>query len=176
MCAYQELIEYSQSAKVPLSEDFTVTRRQKGMQDQSVSEETAAEAVNLKNDLELQRLLKESHLLDAGSGSTLTHIHRHKAIDMRIQSLGGKFSLFTQSKMPPSHRRGIAAKAQLRESNRRKEAKENGIILEKEAKSKRSRKTKRDRGIGGPAIGKFQGGTLKLSRKDISSIRGQQKR
>jgi Domain of unknown function (DUF4602) len=139
------------------------------------SEETGAEAINLKHDLELQRLLKESHLLDRSSESTLTHTNHHKAIDLRMQSLGAKTSLFTQSKMPLSHRRGIIAKASLKEATRRKEAKENGIVLEKEVKARNGKSVRRERGVGAPTVGKFQGGTLKLSRRDISDIEGPRK-
>jgi hypothetical protein len=76
-----------------------------------------------------------------------------------------------QEKMPMSHRRGITAKNSEREEKRRKEAKENGIVLEK-AKMKKGSEGKRDRGVGAPGIGKFSGGTLNLSKKDISEIEG----
>ena len=71
----------------------------------SVKEELA-EADNLKKDLALQRLLAESHLLDSSSSSTLSGNSRHKAIDLRLKALGSKSSLFTQEKMPMSHRKG----------------------------------------------------------------------
>ena len=140
--------------------------------DQDSTEERAAEVVNLKHDLDLQRLLKESHLLDRSSDSTLSHSDRHRAIDLRMQSLGAKSSLFTQDKMRLAHRRGILIKANQKEATRRKEAKENGIILEKQATETNRKSVSRARGIGGPAIGKFEGGTLKLSRKDIDDIQG----
>jgi Domain of unknown function (DUF4602) len=143
-------------------------------QDQPSAEDTAAEAVNLKHDLELQRLLNESHLLTRSSGSTLTHTHRHKALDLRIQSLGAKSSLFKQAKMPLSHHRGIIAKADQREASRRREAKENGIILEQEIKERSAKKARRERGVGAPTIGRFKDGTLKLNRRDISEIQGPQ--
>ncbi|KAF2496576.1 hypothetical protein BU16DRAFT_437211, partial [Lophium mytilinum] len=91
------------------------------------------EAGNLKNDLALQRLLRESHLLDTSNATqslTLSGSNRHKAIDLRLQSLGSKTSILTQESMPMSHRKGISAKAAVKEAQRRKEAKENGIILE----------------------------------------------
>lgn len=140
--------------------------------DQDSSEETAAEAVNLKHDLDLQRLLRESHLLDRSFNSTLSHAHHHRAIDLRVQSLGAKSSLFNQEKMPLAHRRGIIMKANQKEATRRKEAKESGIILEKQSTASNITSVRRERGIGGPTIGKFNGGTLKLSRKDINDIQG----
>ena len=64
-------------------------------------------------------------------------------------------------------------KAAVREETRRSEARENGIVLERvrgkggEAKGKR-----RERGVGAPAVGRFSGGTLRLSRRDVEEIEG----
>ena len=77
--------------------------------------------------------------------------------------------------MPLAQRKGIAAKASEREETRRREAQENGIILEKVAKRKRKDGSQRQRGIGAPSIGKFQGGMLKLSKNDVAKIEGPQK-
>lgn len=70
-----------------------------------------------------------------------------------------------------SHRKGISAKAEYKDTKRRQEARENGIILEKPA-PKKSKNVRRERGIGGPAVGKFAGGTLTLSKRDVMSIQG----
>jgi hypothetical protein len=86
--------------------------------------------------------------------------------------LGSKISILKQEKMPMAHRKGIIAKQNEREEKRRKEAKENGIILEKAKSVKKSFEGKRDRGVGAPAVGRFSGGTLKLSKKDIMEIEG----
>ena len=96
---------------------------------------------------------------------------RIKALDLRLQDLGAKPSLSEQVKMPLAHRKGIQAKAANRESSRRKEATENGIILEK-AKFTGKVEKRRERGVDGPSIGKFRGGTLKLSSRDVRSIEG----
>jgi len=69
-----------------------------------------------------------------------------------------------------SHRKGIVAKGKEREGKRRAEAKENGIVLEREKKDRKPVMGKRERGIGGPSVGKFKGGTLTLSKKDVASI------
>ena len=74
-------------------------------------EEDAHDSVNLKHDLALQRLLKESHLLDSADDLAPTGKNRLKALDLRMQSLGAKTSLYAQTKMPTAHRRGIKAKA-----------------------------------------------------------------
>lgn len=128
------------------------------------------DAANLKHDLALQRLLRESHLLESSSDLAPTGKNRLKALDLRMQSLGAKDSLYKQ-KMPDAHRRGINAKAAAKDEKRRREAKENGIILEKPTKvTKSSNPGRRDRGIGGSSIGKFSGGTLNLSKQDLHSM------
>ncbi|THC95520.1 hypothetical protein EYZ11_004992 [Aspergillus tanneri] len=133
-------------------------------------DDRANDADNLKNDLALQRLLKESHLLESASELGPTGKNRLKALDLRMQSLGAKTSLYHQN-MPSSHRRGIKAKAEQKEEKRRREARENGIILEKPVPKKASN-GRRERGVGGPSVGKFAGGTLNLSKRDISAIQG----
>lgn len=88
--------------------------------------------------------------------------------------MGSKTSVFAQQKMPFAQRKGITAKAIEREKLRRRGAQENGIILEKVAKSRKDDST-RKRGIGAPSVGKFQGGMLKLSKKDVAEIEGPKK-
>ncbi|KAL3476107.1 hypothetical protein BJX99DRAFT_258815 [Aspergillus californicus] len=128
------------------------------------------ETLNLKNDLALQRLLKESHLLESASDLAPSGKNRHKALDLRMQELGAKTSLFHQQKMPSSMRKGIKAKAVSKDDKRRREARENGIVLEKPAPKKHINNERRERGVGGPSIGKFSGGTLNLSKHDISQV------
>jgi hypothetical protein len=137
-------------------------------------EDDASEAANLKKDLELQRFLKESHLLESSTDHSFSGKNRHKATDLRLQALGSKTSILKQEKMPMSHRMGIIAKQSEKEEKRRREARENGIILEK-AKMGAKKDVKRDRGVGAPGVGKFSGGTLRLSRKDIFDIEGPRK-
>ena len=71
-----------------------------------------------------------------------------------------------------SHRKGIEERAMVKEEVRRREAKENGIILEKEVKKKGGVKRKRDKGVDAPGMGTFRGGTLKLSKRDVEEIQG----
>lgn len=137
------------------------------------------ETANLKNDLALQKLLRESHLLSASSSGTsrptltTTGIARHKSMDLHLQSLGAKTSVFTQKKMPMAQRRHMTQKARTTEEKRRADAKEAGVILERERKVvKVDKDRKRERSVGGPSIGRFQGGTLSLSKKDVRSITG----
>ncbi|KAI1448296.1 hypothetical protein F5Y02DRAFT_303657 [Annulohypoxylon stygium] len=137
----------------------------------------------LKNDLALQRLLSESHLF-SGPGhneGSIEHAgrNRHKATDIRTSALGSKTSIYKQVKMPMSHRKGIAAAATARESKRRKEARENGIILERPTSGSGKgnvKMRKREKAVDAPAVGKLRNGMLKLSRKDITEIQGSEKR
>lgn len=137
------------------------------------------ESTNLKNDQALQKLLRESHLLSASSSGTstptlaATGIARHKSTDLHLQSLGAKTSAFAQKKMPMAQRKHEAQKARLTEEKRRAHAKEAGIVLEREKKAvHKDVDKKRERGVGGPSIGKFRGGTLSLSKQDVRSITG----
>ncbi|KAH7359761.1 hypothetical protein BKA66DRAFT_226395 [Pyrenochaeta sp. MPI-SDFR-AT-0127] len=137
------------------------------------------ESTNLKNDQALQKLLRESHLLSASSSGTstptltATGIARHKSADLHLQSLGAKTSAFAQKKMPMAQRKHQVQKARIMEEKRRTHAKEAGIVLEREKRvGKKEVERKRERGVGGPSIGKFRGGTLSLSKQDIKSITG----
>ncbi|KAL4734891.1 hypothetical protein BDV11DRAFT_45195 [Aspergillus similis] len=145
----------------------TTDRSKKAMNDE---DDKDIESLNLKNDLALQRLLKESHLLESASDLAPTGKNRHKALDLRMQELGAKNSLYYQKNMPSSIRKGIKAKAVSKEEKRRREARENGIILEKPAPKKQSSNGRRERGVGGPSIGKFAGGTLNLSNRDVAHV------
>ncbi len=139
----------------------------------AIEDGDASEAANLKKDLALQRLLSESHLLESASNPTLSGNNRHKATDLRLQVLGSKTSILKQEKMPMSHRKGITSKKNQKEDTRRREARENGIILAKATLgTKKSSSGKRDRGVGAPGVGRFAGGTLTLSKKDIFDIEG----
>lgn len=140
-------------------------------QTKALDEDDPIDKLNLKHDLDLQRLLKESHLLEKSRVSKTPAKERQMALEMRLQALGAKTSVLTQESMPRSHRVGITKKADQKEARRRREAKENGVILEK-ASSKSSKNVRRQRGVDVPGVGKFSGGTLKLSRKDVASIQG----
>ncbi|KAF5500256.1 Uncharacterized protein CGCS363_v006607 [Colletotrichum siamense] len=120
----------------------------------------------LANDLALQRLLSESHLLAKHSTSSSTSSEpksfaagklRQRQLDMRMQSLApGVASLFKQDKMPMAQRKGIVAKAAQRETTRRRQAKENGVVLEREAPApkKKSGGGRGERSVGGPSVGR----------------------
>lgn len=131
----------------------------------------------LKNDLALQRLLSESHLFSGTQAEgSIEHKgrNRHLATDLRLSALGSKASIYKQTKMPMSHRKGITAAVTSRETKRRKEARENGVVLERPSAAGvgkgRSKSRKREITVDAPAVGRLRNGMLKLSEKDIAEI------
>lgn len=81
-------------------------------------------------------------------------------------------------------RKGLTFKTKDRDNKRRKDAKENGVILERATKglglgtaSSKSVGTvqprrKRLQEIGAPSVGKFRNGALTLSKSDIQGMQG----
>lgn len=153
----------------------------------------------LANDLELQRLISESHILSAtnpfnsaGSGahgpSKAFSEGRTRALttDLRLQKLGSEGSIFRQQKMPMAMRQGISGAKASREEKRRREAKENGIILERETpseggkKARKKQQQKRGRGsdlpVDMPGMGRMKGGELRLSKRDVRAVEMEGKR
>ncbi|KAI0481418.1 hypothetical protein F4859DRAFT_474623 [Xylaria cf. heliscus] len=152
----------------------------------------------LKNDLALQRLLAESHLFssaaaksgggsrdgDPGTNNTTEHVgrNRHLATDLRLSALGSKASIYRQEKMPMAFRKGIQAAAEGREAKRRREARENGIVLERPgggggALGKKGvvagkKRKGPSRAVDAPAVGRLNGGMLRLGKRDIADIEG----
>jgi hypothetical protein len=187
------------SAKIPSTPKYPIAHKPSGSATTTTTRAADGteipddESNNLQNDLALQRLLKESHLLDAstfsatGTASSAPEgAARLKALDMRIRDLGGKKSHLQQDRMPIAFRKGMVAKAGEREDKRRTEAKENGIILERfgaksaggggGAGAANGRERKKAIGTGGPDVGTFRGATLRLSKNDIKGIEGSGKR
>ncbi|KAL8968408.1 MAG: hypothetical protein Q9183_002476 [Haloplaca sp. 2 TL-2023] len=163
------------SSKPPSHPDRPPTRAKRKELEPVDTDEAATDAANLQKDLALQRLLKESHLLDPASSAAPSGQNRHKASDLRQQALGSKSSVFLQKNMPMAQRKGIVAKTAEKADKRRTDAKENGVILEKAVTTKR-KEPQRQRGIGGPSVGKFSHGMLTLSKKDVANIVGPKKR
>ncbi|KAK0389356.1 hypothetical protein NLU13_2931 [Sarocladium strictum] len=140
----------------------------------------------LAQDLELRRLISESHLL-APKPTFTTNITtsttsnepklfasgrtRRKATDLRLQALGSKGSIYKQEKMPMNMRKGMVAARALTEAKRRREAKENGVVLEREVGGKKvKRKVRRDDSVDMPGIGRMKGAQLRISERDVKSI------
>ncbi|KAK3295937.1 uncharacterized protein B0H64DRAFT_159442 [Chaetomium fimeti] len=147
-------------------------------------------AAFLANDLALQRLISESHILSAAGANpshwqsqhaagTATNVRAfaagrtaRKTTDMRVQALGAKQSILSQSKMPMSMRKGIVGAAAVKEDKRRREARENGIILEREAKKPKitKKKGRGERPVDLPGVGRMKGAELRVSAREARDI------
>ena len=92
------------------------------------------EAENLKNDVALQRLLRESNLLLESKIRDNPGRLRHKALDDRISYLGGKET--AKGNVPLRIRKGIEAAREIKQEKKEKEAQEAGIVLPVKRKSK----------------------------------------
>ncbi|KKY39376.1 hypothetical protein UCDDA912_g00587 [Diaporthe ampelina] len=154
----------------------------------------------LASDLELQRLISESHILSATNpfNTAASGAHapskafsegRTRALttDLRLQKLGSSSSIFKQQKMPMAMRKGIAGARASREEKRRREAKENGIILERErndesagagkkARRKQQGSRRSDLPVDMPGMGRMKGGELRLSKRDVRAVEMEGKR
>jgi len=77
--------------------------------------------------------------------------------------------------MPMGMRKGINHAAVTREDKRRREAKENGIILEREAKKVKGggvKKRRSERPVDLPGVGKLRGAELRITERDVRAIEG----
>ncbi|KAG6019073.1 hypothetical protein E4U41_003412, partial [Claviceps citrina] len=96
--------------------------------------------------------------------------------DLRVQALGSKLSIHKQDRMPMHMRKGMVAAAEAREAKRRREARENGIILERETGRKRRTRTRVQGSLGGavdrPGVGRLRGAELRISERDVRGIEG----
>lgn len=179
------------------STDVTRTKQQKASGGDDDDPHNEDSKTLLANDLALQRLISESHILSASNpfnsigssagaadGKSFTEGRTRKlTTDLRLQKLGSKESIFKQQKMPMGMRKGINTAKQEREAKRRREAKENGIILETAQKksSSSSSNKKRSKGRGGvavdmPGMGKFRNGELRLSTREVKAVEMEGKR
>lgn len=180
------------SSRPPDTTSADITRtKQKASGDEDDPQNEDSKTL-LANDLALQRLISESHILSASNpfnsiGSSATAVEsnsftegrtRKLTTDLRLQKLGSKESIFTQQKMPMGMRKGINTAKQEREAKRRREAKENGIILETAQKKSGKRKSKGRGGVAVdmPGMGKFRNGELRLSTREVKAVEMEGKR
>ncbi|EFX00616.1 hypothetical protein CMQ_7618 [Grosmannia clavigera kw1407] len=166
----------------------------------------------LANDLALQRLIAESHLLSAVRAPSTTGADpaslksarpfaagrlRQHATDLRIQAVARRgvsgfasspaasaalaappnsaHSIYTQTSMPMAIRKGISGAAAARESKRRREARESGIVLERPATisaASSSIRRRRQRAVDAPSVGRLHGSELRLRESDVRAIEG----
>ncbi|PHH54653.1 hypothetical protein CFIMG_004564RAa [Ceratocystis fimbriata CBS 114723] len=148
-------------------------------------------ATMLKQDIELQRLLAESHLL-AQPAARLHVVSntdklfsdgklRRKTTDMRVQALHHNAnSVLAQQNVPMNIRKGRMAAQAAREDKRRREARENGIILERKGGDsvatggveKRRKKSGGGPRVDMPGVGRMNGAELRISERDVRNIEG----
>jgi hypothetical protein len=125
------------------------------------------EAQNLKHDIALQRLLRESNLLAEYATKEDPGRLRHLTLDSRISHLGGKE--IAKGNVPLRIQKGIeTAKAKRREKSER-EAQEAGILMPVKRKSKPEKVRERGlRTVSG--VGKFKNGMLKINAREIRRV------
>src|ERR1700733_5915117 len=85
------------------------------------------EAQNLKYDIELQRLLRESNLLSEHSAKENHGRLHHLTLDARISHLGGKEA--AKGVVPIRIRKGIETTRKQKQQKTEREAKEAGILM-----------------------------------------------
>lgn len=129
----------------------------------------------LSQDLELHRLITESHLLDPSSKlhskSFAEGRVRARTTDHRIISLAaGATSIHRQKSMPMAMRKGIESAKVSREMQRRREAAENGIVLERKGGNSKEKRKRGGASVDMPGVGRMRGAELSLSERDIRSI------
>lgn len=143
--------------------------------------EESEEQLNLDNDLALQRLIKESHILaEAGLSGVdistgITGRARHKTLDLRLDDLG--LATTKTGQIPMNMRKGMIAKKAQRKERHVREAKEAGIVLARETKKelplgKRDKSKWRERGLKINSVGRETRNGLFISKSEISKYTG----
>ena len=204
-------VRMARSGRAPTMKELAEKEKRKPGPKQVSSKE---DQDNLDNDLKLQRLLSESHILSnlmahSGADLTLQTIDfedptgkaRRRAIDSRIRQLAATNSATgglpkTLEKMPMSMRKGMIRKRDNRISKYEEEAKNAGIVLSKVKKGqvrdlvsskgstlvsdrlgtgKKTKSTKRDKGLKINSIGRSTRNGLMISQEEIDRIGGKGK-
>ncbi|GMM49751.1 Faf1 protein [Starmerella bacillaris] len=139
------------------------------------------EAYNLDNDLALQRMIDESHILNHRpngheyTGADISGVldpleavgkNRLKTIEHRLVKAGAKQ---TTQRMPQAMAVGVRNKNLQRKQKTKKEAKEAGIILAKERFTKSKNRT-RDTGLKINTIGKASEHGIHISASEIARM------
>lgn len=161
------------SSKAPLQE----AKAELSSKRQRTEEREEDEQLNLDNDLALQRLIKESHILaEAGLSGVdistgITGKARHKTLESRLDDLGVKRAKTQQ--MPMNMRKGMTAKQKERHERHVKNSREAGIVLARSEVSKAPKKqVKRERGLKIASVGRETRHGLIISKSEISKYSG----
>lgn len=133
---------------------------------------------DLKNDLELQRLIEESHILHEGqqySGADISGAtdpmdtigkSRLKVMNARLSKAGAKQKT---ARIPQAMSVGIRDKAAERQRKYKEEARNAGIIIAKDRHAK-SKNTTRDKGLKINSVGKASQYGIHVSAADIARL------
>ncbi|KAF9263489.1 hypothetical protein L218DRAFT_999373 [Marasmius fiardii PR-910] len=174
--------------KLFMSSRISKLRTDKAPERKKTEEDEADERTNVENDALLHRLV-HTRLLSGSlnPGLELTHAERQKALSGRVLELSGSAKLGRGEKIARSEERNKASKRVRegllnKERQRRKakleEAKNLGTyhpklkrLFEDSDSLTETKSQKRQRGLQ-MGIGKFSGGTLKLSRDEINLVQG----
>lgn len=161
----------------------TAPRKLDTAQVQAGKDESDSDEYNAKSDLELQRLISESHILaaaegqysgaDISGGNSLESIgkHRLRIMDQRLLNAGAKRKAEKRA-MPLAIRR--KQKQEQMEAERRADAEEAGIVLERQKKKRR--KLRSTNGLQIHGVGRVSRGQIELSARDIGHIMGKPQR
>lgn len=138
---------------------------------------------DLKNDLELQRLIEESHILHEGqqySGADISGVtdpletigkSRLKVMNARLAKAGAKQK---NARIPQAMSVGIRDKAAERQRKYKEEARNAGIIIAKDRHVK-SKNTTRDKGLKINSVGKASQYGIHVSAADIARLTSKSK-
>ncbi|RDA83065.1 hypothetical protein CP532_3856 [Ophiocordyceps camponoti-leonardi (nom. inval.)] len=193
-----EVVDHSNDTLPPLPKPPVHTTKPSGAAQSKLPEDAPS---LVAQDLALRRLLSESRLLHRAKTRSQSETEklfsagraRLEAMNMRLSGNvndvgadGDGEGVKAQKKMPMKMRKGIEAAKEAREAKRQKQARENGILLEKKRsktpsssssrkemmmkKKSSSRGGGRGRGRDPNEVGTFRRGELRLSQRDVDSI------
>lgn len=187
-------------------------KKRNAAEEASDKEEEEAERKNMQNDIELQNFIRDSHLLnsfggsDVNSSSDVVGKARMKVMESQMKNLVSQNNHISQKnknrlvdgleKVPVNIRKGMITKHMKRISKYEEDAKDNGIVLAKQAKGSyrkleftykkdierrigkgiKSKINKapviRDKGLRISAVGRSTRNGLIISKNDINKING----
>lgn len=161
---------------------FMVSGAPKKAGQQDKPKKTKEDEEDLKNDLELQRLIEESHILQEQqefSGASISigdpmesiGKNRIKILEARMAKAGAKKKT---EKMPMAIAKGIKNKAKERSDTHKFRAKESGIVLAREKKVRKQRV--HDKGLKINSVGKSTAHGVTVSQRDIARVQSKTRR
>lgn len=168
------------SGKVPKLGSVPVTGSEKSTPQSGDASDDEDSEDDLRKDKELQRLLRESHLLHEQGGTSLETQGkiRQKAISQQLISNGAAAP--AARKMPIGMRKGIQAAAKKREAAQDKYERDAGIVGARKtssasisassAFSTHHKPKKQNKTLHELNLGKYKNGKLSITRKEIDRV------